>query len=120
MTIDNNNLPPSDPPDNEQPPNGESTPRDDSGINNDHILDLCDFIINSAWMKYIGNSTGSSPSIRELECLANTIQNVWILAQEIIDLDRRLRLVADFGDLPPGFFDDSDEDDDSDDGDDDE
>lgn len=96
--------PPGEPPDNKRPLENESAPRDDSGINNDHILDLCDFIINTAWSKYIGNGTGEVPSIQELESLSNTTRNVWRLAQEIIDLDRRLRLIAEFGDIPPEFF----------------
>lgn len=91
-----NNQPPSD--------HGGSLPKDDSGINNDHILDLCDFIIDSAWTKYLGNSDyvkeGSSgtPSIKELQDLSATIQNVWVLVQEILNLDHDIRNIAKEGD----------------------
>jgi hypothetical protein len=70
---------------------------DDSGINNDHILDLCDFIICKAWEKYVHNEnrpTAEDLSIRDLRDLAYTMGAVWGLAQDIIDLDGRLRGMA--------------------------
>lgn len=100
----------------ENSPDSNHPPRDDSGINNDHILDLCDFIISSAWAKYIGNNKEEpgNISIRELESLSNSLQNVWILVREIIDLDRRLRMISDFDDdVPPEFYDDDDKNDES-------
>jgi len=85
-------------------------PMDDSGINNDHILDLCDFIITKSWEKYVHNQnrpTAEELSIRDLRDLAYTIGAVWGLVQDIIDLDSRLREMGGPPDMdgpagPPG------------------
>lgn len=74
-------------------------PRDDSGINNNHVLDLCDYVITTTWKKYIESPPNKLPSTEELNSLAQTLTGVWILAQEIIDLDRRLRMQAEFQEL---------------------
>lgn len=82
-------------------------PQDDIGINNDYILDLCDYVINTAWEKYIGGSDKKkTPSIEELKNLSETIHTIWQLAQEIIDLDERLMLRDELGDIDIDFFDD--------------
>ena len=82
--------------DDKKPINNESNepPMDDSGINNDHILDLCDFIIKTSWMKYVGEDHRISPdqvTSQELKDLAFTLGSVWGLAQDILEIDRRLR-----------------------------
>lgn len=86
-------------------------PLDDSGINNDHILDLCDFVIKNLWIKFVGSAADEpqpkETSVRDMKDIAYTLQSVWTLAQDIIELDRRLRYLDD--DLPPGFYNEGDE-----------
>ena len=71
---------------------GEVFPIDDGGINNDHIIDLCDFIINSLHEKYIGTKQKTPPSVSELKDMAQTLHGVWTLVQDIMELDNRLRM----------------------------
>jgi len=89
-------------------PSSNEPPIDDSGINNDYILDLCDFVINSLWDKYIGgieeDKTRLKTPTSEIKDLAYTLQVVWGLCQDILDIDRRLRGQVDDDDFPPGPF----------------
>lgn len=100
----NGNIEPTDPSE-----DNDSNPIDDSGINNDHILDLCDFIINRLWEKYISESKDVNFSVRELKDIAYTIQSVWGLCQDIIELDKNLRMFGDQGPPTGGDFGDPEE-----------
>lgn len=88
------------------PPNDDMPPLDDSGINNDHILDVCDWIIFTAWTKYVGaEKTHDQVNVQELKDLAFTLGSVWGLVQDILDIDNRLGGFGG-GPDPQDFFDD--------------
>jgi len=72
-------------------------PIDDAGINNDNILELCDFVITTCHNKYIVNEvTSDKISSQELKNISLTLSTIWGLAQDILDIDSRLRGFGDF------------------------
>ena len=90
--------------------NAGDPPMDDSGIDNDHILDLCDWTITSLWVKFSSMTSEEriNTSISEYKELADTLQSVWTLTLDIIALDGALRMKEDdeddqFDDYPENF-----------------
>lgn len=85
-------------------PGDEVPPLDDGGINNDHILDLCDYIINNMWKQYIEKRPAKSPTLAHMKDMSQTLFTVWGLVQEILNLDRRLREQVESGEVEEEFF----------------
>lgn len=86
------------------PPSEDVSPLDDSGINNDHILDLLDYIVKTMHNRYINEPPAVPPTDAALKDMSHTLHTVWSLVQDIMDLDRRLRMTFELGGMDPDFF----------------
>jgi len=85
----------------------QNPPLDDLGIYNDHIIELCAYVIKTLHDDYIDKDESPKHSIKDLRDLTLTLQMAWELSREIIDFDTRLKLEEKYGPLPPDFFTDS-------------
>ena len=85
-------------------PENEITPLDDGGINNDHILDMCDYIVTNMWKQTVENAAQKPPSLTDMKDMAQTLLTIWSLVQEILDLDRRVRDQVNSGEVKEEFF----------------
>jgi len=74
---------------------------DDYGVRNDQILDLCDFIVRKVWEKvYVSDQESSKNkqqkqdlSLDELHKIAITLDTVWILTQNVLGIDEKLKWI---------------------------
>ena len=87
-------------------PEEEGIPLDDQGIRNDEIIEILESIIKDTWQELIFNK--KKLTIEERKEVAMTMHIVWELARDIMDIDDKLRMMAEFFEDQMGDDDDED------------
>lgn len=75
-------------------PEEDGIPLDDQGIRNDEIIEVLDTLIRDTWNDVCHNK--KKLTIEERKEVAMTLQIVWDLARDIMDIDDRLRMISDY------------------------
>lgn len=89
----------------------EEPPLDDFGIHQDRLLEICEKIIEKTHEKYVINDT-SPKNAAEFRDVAETLEKVWLLTQDILNLDDVIRSAVEaMSDTPPEDDDFNDRDD---------
>lgn len=85
-------------------------PLDDQGIRNDEIIEILESLIKNTWQDVVADP--KKLSFKERKDIAITMQIVWDLTRDIMDIDDKLRIMAEFFDRRSGENEDQDDDDD--------
>lgn len=91
----------------------EDPPLDDFGIHQDRLLEICEKIIEKTHEKYVINDV-SPKTAAEFRDVAETLEKVWLLTQDILNLDDVIRSAVEAMSDPPPTDEDDDLDEDKD------
>jgi len=75
-------------------------PLDDQGIRNDEIIDILEKLIKDTWQDVV--NAPKALSFKERKDVAMTMQIVWDLTRDVMDIDDKLRIMAEFFDRQAG------------------
>lgn len=71
-------------------------PLDDQGIRNDEIIDILETLIKDTWKDVVNYP--KELSFKDRKDIAMTMQIVWDLTRDVMDIDDKLRIMAEFFD----------------------
>jgi len=74
--------------------NNQEPPLDDYGIHQDRLLEICEKIIEKTHTKYVLNDY-TPKTAAEFRDVAETLDRVWAITQEILNLDDVIRSAVD-------------------------
>lgn len=77
-----------------QDENDEQPPLDDYGIHQDRLLEICEKIIEKTHNKYVIDDY-TPKTAAEFRDVAETLQRVWSITQDILNLDDVIRSAVD-------------------------
>lgn len=86
----------------------EDPPLDDFGIHQDRLLEICEKIIEKTHEKYVINDS-TPKTAAEFRDVAETLEKVWLLTQDILNLDDVIRSAVEAMSDPPPTDDDLDD-----------
>jgi hypothetical protein len=72
----------------------DEIPLDDQGVRNDEIIEILEKIIKDSWQEIVFEERNLT--IQERKDVAATLHMVWELARDVMDIDDKLRMMADF------------------------
>jgi hypothetical protein len=74
---------------------GSNFPKDDVGIREEQVLDICDHIISRCWREIFESENNKKISLEDLEKILNLANNSWVLATDILRDDNEEEFVFD-------------------------
>jgi len=106
--MENNEVPPSVPPESTEPP------LDDYGIDHDRIIEICESLLQQMHNIYVIEQK-KADNILEIQQATAALTHIWDLTQSILDIDDVIRsAITEIQDNPQSYIEDKDEDEDED------